>query len=294
MPDPRQQTWTVVVPVKRLAVAKTRLTRFAGARRQDLALAFVTDTVAAALSARLVHAVLVVTDDPRVAAAVSAAGAAVVHDPAAGLNPALRHGAQVAARQRPDRPVAAVCADLPALRPDELDHVLRSAAAHPVVFVADVEGTGTTVLAATDDAAFRPAFGHHSAAAHRVDGAVELRQRPLGSVRRDVDTEVDLYDAVRLGVGPRTADVLAALAHPVPRDSLPTVQATVRSFDPLVRSGTVLLDDGTELPYDTDAFDSGGLRLARVGQRVRVRVDPAGTRLIFLTLATLPDPGERD
>jgi 2-phospho-L-lactate guanylyltransferase len=68
------------------------------------------------------------------------------------------------------------------------------------------------------------------------------------------------------------------------------VQATVRSYDPVTRSGSVLLDDGVELGYDAEAFDAGGLRLTRVGQRVRVRLDESGTRVTFLTLATLPDP----
>jgi len=68
------------------------------------------------------------------------------------------------------------------------------------------------------------------------------------------------------------------------------VQATVRTFDPVTRAGTVLLDDGVELPYDNEAFDAGGLRLTRVGQRVRIHLDDAGTRVVFLTLATLPDP----
>jgi len=63
------------------------------------------------------------------------------------------------------------------------------------------------------------------------------------------------------------------------------VQATVRGFDPATRSGTVLLDDGTELPYDRPAFDAGGLRLLRVGQRVRIEV--VGARVTFLTVATL-------
>ncbi len=63
------------------------------------------------------------------------------------------------------------------------------------------------------------------------------------------------------------------------------MQATVRSFDPGSRSGTVLLDDGVELPYDRDAFDPGGVRLLRVGQRVRIEVD--GPRVTFLTIATL-------
>ena len=63
----------------------------------------------------------------------------------------------------------------------------------------------------------------------------------------------------------------------------------MRTFDPSSRSGSVLLDDGVELPYDHVAFDAGELRLARVGQRLRIRVDPAGERVTFLTLATLPD-----
>jgi 2-phospho-L-lactate guanylyltransferase len=63
------------------------------------------------------------------------------------------------------------------------------------------------------------------------------------------------------------------------------VQATVRSFDPASRTGTVLLDDGSELSYDRDAFDAGGIRLLRVGQRVRIEVD--WPRVTFLTIATL-------
>jgi 2-phospho-L-lactate guanylyltransferase len=68
------------------------------------------------------------------------------------------------------------------------------------------------------------------------------------------------------------------------------VQATVRTFDPATRAGTVLLDDGLELAYDGPAFDAGGLRLLRVGQRVRLRVEGAPARITFLTVATLPDP----
>jgi 2-phospho-L-lactate/phosphoenolpyruvate guanylyltransferase len=69
------------------------------------------------------------------------------------------------------------------------------------------------------------------------------------------------------------------------------VQATVRTFDPESRSGTVLLDDGTELPYDRSALTGSGVRLLRVGQRVRIEAEGsgAGTGVRFLTIATLPD-----
>ncbi len=70
------------------------------------------------------------------------------------------------------------------------------------------------------------------------------------------------------------------------------MQATVRYFDPTTRSGTVLLDDGTELPYGEAAFAAGGVRLLRVGQRVRLRTDGTGSqqKVTFLTVATLADP----
>lgn len=69
------------------------------------------------------------------------------------------------------------------------------------------------------------------------------------------------------------------------------MQATVRTFNPLTRSGTVLLDDGAEVPYDAEAFDAGAVRLLRVGQRVRIEVttDDLRPRVTYLTIATLPD-----
>jgi hypothetical protein len=50
----------------------------------------------------------------------------------------------------------------------------------------------------------------------------------------------------------------------------------------------VLLDDGTELPFDADAFAAGGLRLLRFGQRVRLAV--ADGRVSAITLSTFPLP----
>jgi 2-phospho-L-lactate guanylyltransferase len=54
------------------------------------------------------------------------------------------------------------------------------------------------------------------------------------------------------------------------------VQATVSSFDPVTRAGTVLLDDGVELAFDGPAVDTGEFRLLRSGQRVAVTVDGRG------------------
>jgi hypothetical protein len=38
----------------------------------------------------------------------------------------------------------------------------------------------------------------------------------------------------------------------------------------------LLLDDGTEVEFGRDAFDLSGLRLLRLGQRVRIEHGPDG------------------
>lgn len=63
----------------------------------------------------------------------------------------------------------------------------------------------------------------------------------------------------------------------------------MRSFDPVTRAGDVLLDDGAALRFDGDAFDRSGLRLLRLGQRVRLSMSDDGA-VDFITLATFPDP----
>lgn len=199
--------WAVVVPVKRLAVAKSRLAVLGDAAREALALAFAADVVRAATSAQVVRAVVVVTDDATAAAALRRLGAAVVPDlPQAGIDAALRHGAAAARAAAPGAGVAAVAGDLPAVTASALDAVLRQVPGRGVV--ADAAGTGTTVLAAADGR-LAPSYGAGSLARHTASGAV-LVAGPA-RVRRDVDTPEDLDDAVRLGVGPHTAAVLAGL-----------------------------------------------------------------------------------
>lgn len=207
-----RQRWSVVVPVKRLAEAKSRLAEFVGVRRADLALAVACDTVRAVAATPGVAAVFVVTEDATAAAAVERFGASVVTgEPGTGLNAALRHGARRARQVLPDAGVCALSADLPALRPDELARVLAAAAAHPTFFLADAHGVGTTLYGAAPRAVFAPAFEGWSRLRHREGGAVELDLEGVGTVRHDVDTPEDLRVAARLGVGPHTAALLASL-----------------------------------------------------------------------------------
>ncbi len=73
---------------------------------------------------------------------------------------------------------------------------------------------------------------------------------------------------------------------PAHSTSLMPVQATVSEFDPLSRSGAVLLDDGVRLPFGSDALAGTRLRMLRPGQRVAVTVDAETvTALQILTLS---------
>lgn len=58
------------------------------------------------------------------------------------------------------------------------------------------------------------------------------------------------------------------------------------TFSPETRSGTVLLDDGTELPFGSEIFDASGLRFLRFGQRVNIRA--TSDRVTALAHATFP------
>ncbi|MFJ9631125.1 2-phospho-L-lactate guanylyltransferase [Streptomyces sp. NPDC101175] len=208
--------WTLVIPLKSLARAKTRLSDTAGdGLRPGLALAFAQDTVAAVLACPAVRDVAVVTDDVLAGRELAALGARIVTDePGDGLNAALRHAAAVVRVSRPECAVAALNADLPALRPLELARVLDAAAEFPRAFLPDAAAIGTTLLTAREGRELRPAFGTDSRARHRASGAVELTLDAVDSVRQDVDTGEDLRAALALGVGPRTAAATARLLIP--------------------------------------------------------------------------------
>ncbi|MGH3776696.1 MAG: 2-phospho-L-lactate guanylyltransferase [Pseudonocardiaceae bacterium] len=215
----------LLVPVKVLARAKTRLRGMAdgGAGASEaharLVVALVRDTLAAATGAAAVRRAVAICSDEALRSALEADGVETIPDePAAGLNPALRYGEAVLRGQDPSSTVGALQADLPALRPEELDCAVRTAlAAGGRVFCTDRPGTGTTLLLAPPWQPLQPCFGPGSAAAHRATGARELAGCWPG-LQCDVDTAADLAAACDLGLGRFTR---AALPRPELGDFTP-------------------------------------------------------------------------
>ncbi|WP_308797583.1 2-phospho-L-lactate guanylyltransferase [Agromyces silvae] len=246
-------SWTVVIPAKAPARAKSRLAPHVDdASRAALARAFAADTIAAALTASSVARVIVVGDDPSLAGDaefLDERGRDRDRDPGRSPESPTREdgnrgspagedgnrgpGSRILDESRPHETggtgltaaiafgvahargtgaggVAVLLGDLPCLRSDDLDDALALAAEHPLAFVSDADGTGTTLATARAGVRFEPHFGPDSAAGHRRAGFVPLEAS--ARLRRDVDTLAALEDAIALGTGPHTAHVVATLA----------------------------------------------------------------------------------
>ena len=212
--------WTVLVPVKPSVLGKSRLAVDA-VDRVAIARAVALDTIAAAAACEAVERVVVVTDDAGlVLQAARHPGSALRRGDAErrrGADPAARR-----ARRRTERgdrpgaaavgegmPRAALLGDLPALRSEDLAAALSAAAEVERGVVADAEGTGSTLVTARAGIPWISAFGEGSFAAHLALGFAALPVPEDSTLRRDVDTADQLAQATALGLGRRTAALLA-------------------------------------------------------------------------------------
>jgi 2-phospho-L-lactate/phosphoenolpyruvate guanylyltransferase len=202
----------LIIAVKRLTAAKTRLAPVFSARtRETVVLAMLVDTVTAAAGVASVGSIIVITPDDDAAAAAVRIGAQVIADPTPEghedpLNNAIAAAECAVAESFAN--VVALQGDLPALQTQELAEAIAAARHHRRSFVADRLATGTAALCAFGTA-LDPRFGSDSAARHRRSGAIELTGAWPG-LRCDVDTPADLVAARRLGVGAATARAITA------------------------------------------------------------------------------------
>ncbi|PAY24916.1 2-phospho-L-lactate guanylyltransferase [Dietzia natronolimnaea] len=207
--------WTIVVPVKALDRAKSRLARALPASdRRELALAMASDVLRTCVATPGVSRVRVVTSDTDVAALARLLPVEIVAEPpgTAGMtgDDPLNAALTGAIRGVPG-PVGVVTADLPELGTSQLARVLSAASGHPHSIVPDHHGAGTTMAFWTGPVEERrPRFGPGSAARHVSDGgAVALDGAdPSGASGRDVDTPEDVLALTGRTVGAATAAVI--------------------------------------------------------------------------------------
>jgi 2-phospho-L-lactate guanylyltransferase len=207
---PAYDPWTAIIPIRSFSEGKTRL-HVTSVDTAALIEAFAEDVMAACTDCPEIARTFVVSPDRSVLTAAQAHGCTpVLEASACGINDAI-----TAARQDVDGPIIAILGDTPCISPATVRMVIQQAREHATSFVPDASGVGSTMWCSSAGLAQHSYFGHHSRAEHRAHGAVELgvghSDREWARARRDVDTDVDLWDAVRLGVGPATSTLLVDL-----------------------------------------------------------------------------------
>lgn len=203
------ETWTVIVPVKPLGEAKSRL-RAAQPGADAWARAFLCDVLAAISAVERIATTIVATSDAEVSSIAREWGAIVIDDSEApGINRAVSHAAHSAPESDG---IAVVVSDLPLLTPEALNRVLTYAEQYRTSFLADLEGTGTTMWMTHDRGDLPPRFGSGSRAAHTAAGAqdivLEHDDPALLPARSDIDTLKDLQRAGASLFGPATRDLV--------------------------------------------------------------------------------------
>lgn len=265
-----------VVALKATEQAKSRLGAMPDPLRRRLAWTMAVDTLAA-LSESVGH-VVVVSLQPALASRLARLGLTVEVIPEGrtrGLNGALTLGAQVA-RTAGYHTVLACVGDLPALRPDTVRRVLGAAQGVPRSALADATGVGTTMLIARG-VDLEPRFQGRSAAAHHSSGAAMITGDWLFDARRDVDTEVDLADALRLGVGRSTEPLVDPTTGRLGRyQVITTTQWTTEDGTPLA-----VTSSGHRVRVPAAAL-ADGLRTPRLGQRLHAVVAADEVRSAWL------------
>lgn len=221
----------VVVPVKRFAIAKQRLSpTLTASARAALMSAMLSDTLRAICAVARASELVVITSDPGARELAANHSARVLDDPgdgdtvaASGHSIAARHGAIArVGGARADR-VLLVAADCPLVNPAEIDSLLARTHGEraSVHVVPDRNGTGTNALLLAPPDAIEPAFGPGSCRRHLELAAARGHTAliaPLRSLALDIDTADDLAAL-------RRALATAVRAAPATRRALDAIDA---------------------------------------------------------------------
>lgn len=186
-----------IVPIKHLAAGKSRLAKALGRDGAErLALAMLTDVVAALRAVRGLAAIGVVTPDPAVAKAAERAGARALLGDDAGLNEAIDRAARDLGDAARDGTLV-VLGDVAGARAADLEAMLLelARAGAPAAVLAPARDGGTAALARNPHGAIPSRFGANSADAHREAARaarVPIFEPALPSLAIDLDDEAAL------------------------------------------------------------------------------------------------------
>jgi 2-phospho-L-lactate guanylyltransferase len=196
--------WTAIVPIKPWHAAKSRL---ASDAREALARALSLDTLDVLTTHPEIERVVVVTSGDEVAEAARSRGATVVVEQPANdpLNDAIREGCAWVAAEGGDGPTVVVPADLAYLSTEVLSATLAALETAGKAHLPDLDGTGTTLLAAPSASGIEPHYGIDSSTLHAAAGFTRLDDVDPRA-RADIDHLDDVVGDWR--PGPRVSELI--------------------------------------------------------------------------------------
>jgi 2-phospho-L-lactate guanylyltransferase len=193
-----------IVPVKRLAAAKSRLAPILSLRRRRaLVCLLLTHTLKALKHARGISGILVIGQDRAVRGIARTSGAEFIAEgEQGGLNRALARAAAEAVRRGADS-LLILPADLPLLAAADVSAALKIHGRPPFLLIApDRAERGTNLLRIAPPGLIRFSFGscsfqRHVSSARRAGARVRVLRRP--SLAQDLDCPEDLINTAILG-----------------------------------------------------------------------------------------------
>lgn len=202
-----------IVPVKRLASAKSRLSGVMTPQgRSGLVLAMLRDVLDALTTSRLISGIAVVSSDPEIAAVGRACGARWLEpDADTSYTYAARWAAQLLEADGWEG-LLAVPADVPLVTPEEIDHLVRNHQPSPSFTIVPARDRGgSNAIVCSPPAAVPASFGGNSFMAHLAAAyAAGIRPRVVAiqGLELDIDIPADLPHLLAAPIGSCTRTLL--------------------------------------------------------------------------------------
>jgi 2-phospho-L-lactate guanylyltransferase len=205
----------VIIPVKRLAESKTRLSPSLSLKnRQKLVLVMMEDVIASLRQSRSVDHMVVLTPDSQVADCAKNLGAQAMMDKTdGGINQSLAEATDCEIKERSGLPLLVLPVDVPLVKPSTIDSIIGRVGEqnHALVVVSPSIEKGTNALLRNPPNAIPTRYGVNSFDAHVAEAMarkVHLEVYRSEDLEIDVDNPSDLYEIMRRGDSTRTSEFL--------------------------------------------------------------------------------------
>lgn len=201
----------VIVPVKRVSEAKSRLSSALSSRdRERLVLTMLEDVLSAVSSSRAVEKAFVISVDPLVLDLAASYGAEPLMEERLGLNEAVQQATEACVRKGAQASLV-LPADLPLITQGDIDEVVSLLSASNVVIAPSLDGSGTNALGRRPPHVIPPLFGPSSFRRHMAEAlSRSLKVKIVRNERLALDID-GLDDLINLLTKPLTCKAAALL-----------------------------------------------------------------------------------